>query len=92
MQFSTFALTLFLSVFMSLFAAAVPLAELKKRSVDITGTHSGDGKLEYKKCVAPANARFTGTYFTPGLGACGSESSESDLIVAVGHGMFDNYP
>ncbi|KAI0057692.1 hypothetical protein BV25DRAFT_1812113, partial [Artomyces pyxidatus] len=33
-----------------------------------------------------------GTYFSPGLGACGEKSSSKDLIVAVGHERFDDYP
>ncbi|KAI0054942.1 hypothetical protein BV25DRAFT_1770132, partial [Artomyces pyxidatus] len=33
-----------------------------------------------------------GTYFSPGLGACGEKSSSKDLIVAVDHERFDDYP
>ncbi|EKM53476.1 uncharacterized protein PHACADRAFT_259886 [Phanerochaete carnosa HHB-10118-sp] len=40
MQFSTLVITLFFSVFMSLFVAAAPLEE---RSINISGEHSGDG-------------------------------------------------
>ncbi|KZP11439.1 hypothetical protein FIBSPDRAFT_186319 [Athelia psychrophila] len=32
-----------------------------------------------------------GTYYTPGLGACGKTNSESDHIVAVSHAFFDDY-
>lgn len=28
----------------------------------------------------------------PGLGACGKTNNKHDLIVAVGHGIFDSYP
>ncbi|KAJ7611164.1 plant expansin [Roridomyces roridus] len=33
-----------------------------------------------------------GTFFQPGLGACGKTNTASDLIVAVGHGTFDSFP
>ncbi|KAJ7155653.1 barwin-like endoglucanase [Mycena filopes] len=33
-----------------------------------------------------------GTFFEPGLGACGNWNTEQDAIVAVGHGVFDSYP
>ncbi|CAK5264145.1 unnamed protein product [Mycena citricolor] len=33
-----------------------------------------------------------GTFFAPGLGACGKTNKASDLIVAVGHGVFDSFP
>ncbi|GJE95743.1 plant expansin-like protein [Phanerochaete sordida] len=33
-----------------------------------------------------------GTWFNPGLGACGFINSGSDFIVAVGHELFDTYP
>ncbi|KAJ6505854.1 RlpA-like double-psi beta-barrel-protein domain-containing protein-containing protein [Mycena vitilis] len=33
-----------------------------------------------------------GTFYTPGLGACGKTNDSKDLIVAVGHGLFDSYP
>ena len=32
------------------------------------------------------------TWYETGLGACGITNSDSDLIVAVGHGLFDAYP
>ncbi|KAJ7691302.1 barwin-like endoglucanase, partial [Mycena rosella] len=33
-----------------------------------------------------------GTFYEPGLGACGKTNSRYQLIVAVGHGVFDSYP
>ncbi|KAJ7908222.1 plant expansin [Mycena leptocephala] len=33
-----------------------------------------------------------GTYYTPGLGACGKTNTADQLIVAVGHGVFDSFP
>ncbi|KAJ7788566.1 hypothetical protein B0H14DRAFT_3504039 [Mycena olivaceomarginata] len=33
-----------------------------------------------------------GTWYMPGLGACGKTNNKHDLIVAVGHGIFDSYP
>ncbi|KAA1477373.1 barwin-like endoglucanase [Dentipellis sp. KUC8613] len=33
-----------------------------------------------------------GTFFYPGLGACGVTNSNDDLIVAVGHDLFDTFP
>ncbi|THU90164.1 hypothetical protein K435DRAFT_676481 [Dendrothele bispora CBS 962.96] len=34
---------------------------------------------------------FAGTFYTPGLGACGVTTTESDLICAVAHEFFDGY-
>ncbi|WFD34002.1 hypothetical protein MCUN1_000830 [Malassezia cuniculi] len=31
-----------------------------------------------------------GTYYTPGLGSCGEHSTDSDMIVAVSHKMYDS--
>jgi Lytic transglycolase len=31
-----------------------------------------------------------GTFFSPGLGACGITNSDSDLIVAIGESLFDS--
>ncbi|KAJ7115246.1 RlpA-like double-psi beta-barrel-protein domain-containing protein-containing protein [Mycena epipterygia] len=33
-----------------------------------------------------------GTWYQPGLGACGKTNNKNQLIVAVGHGIFDSYP
>ncbi|KAJ7611166.1 barwin-like endoglucanase [Roridomyces roridus] len=33
-----------------------------------------------------------GTFYAPGLGACGVTNSAGQLIVAVGHGVFDSFP
>ncbi|KAF8188929.1 RlpA-like double-psi beta-barrel-protein domain-containing protein-containing protein [Mycena galopus ATCC 62051] len=46
---------------------------------------------------APLQSRATtftgnGTFFQPGLGACGKTNTANDLIVAVGHGEFDAFP
>ena len=30
-----------------------------------------------------------GTYYQPGLGSCGKKNSESDMIVAISHSMYD---
>jgi hypothetical protein len=40
-----------------------------------------------------AGKSFTGemTYFTPGMGACGHESSESEEMVAISKDLFDQY-
>lgn len=40
-----------------------------------------------------AGKSFTGemTYFTPGMGACGHESSESEKMVAISQALFDQY-
>ncbi|KAJ7887275.1 hypothetical protein B0H14DRAFT_2259420, partial [Mycena olivaceomarginata] len=32
------------------------------------------------------------TFYIPGLGGCGKTTNGHDLIVAVGHGIFDSYP
>lgn len=33
-----------------------------------------------------------GTFYAPGLGACGKTNKPSDHIVAIGHNLFDNFP
>ncbi|KAJ6605337.1 plant expansin [Mycena vulgaris] len=33
-----------------------------------------------------------GTFFAPGLGACGKTNNANELIVAVSHGVFDSFP
>ncbi|KAJ7476632.1 plant expansin [Mycena latifolia] len=33
-----------------------------------------------------------GTFFAPGVGACGKTNTPDDLIVAVSHELFDNFP
>ncbi|KIY68298.1 hypothetical protein CYLTODRAFT_351596 [Cylindrobasidium torrendii FP15055 ss-10] len=35
---------------------------------------------------------FVGTYYTPGLGACGVTNGEADYIVAVSRTLYDTYP
>ncbi|KAI0692265.1 loosenin [Cytidiella melzeri] len=43
--------------------------------------------------AAPAEVHHgDGTFYTPGLGACGWTNTESDLIVAVSHDFYDSYP
>ncbi|KIY73620.1 hypothetical protein CYLTODRAFT_416994 [Cylindrobasidium torrendii FP15055 ss-10] len=33
-----------------------------------------------------------GTYYTPGVGACGLTNTDADMIVAVSHLLYDSYP
>ncbi|EIM82454.1 barwin-like endoglucanase [Stereum hirsutum FP-91666 SS1] len=33
-----------------------------------------------------------GTYYSPGLGACGLTNADTDLIVAVSTSLYDSYP
>ncbi|KDQ59809.1 hypothetical protein JAAARDRAFT_33392 [Jaapia argillacea MUCL 33604] len=42
---------------------------------------------------APAVASFTGqgTFYEPGLGACGFTNSASDFVVAISHILYDSY-
>ncbi|KAJ7474037.1 barwin-like endoglucanase [Mycena latifolia] len=44
--------------------------------------------------VAERSQSYTGdgTYYEPGLGACGKTNTKDQLIVAVGHGVFDSHP
>ena len=37
-------------------------------------------------------AVFLGTFFEPGLGACGIQNSSKDMIVAVSQQLFDSFP
>ncbi|KIY63789.1 hypothetical protein CYLTODRAFT_457812 [Cylindrobasidium torrendii FP15055 ss-10] len=48
-------------------------------------------------CAAPTalEARSfsgDGTYYDPGLGACGKVNVDADMIVAVSHLLYDSYP
>ncbi|KIY65805.1 hypothetical protein CYLTODRAFT_399821 [Cylindrobasidium torrendii FP15055 ss-10] len=45
--------------------------------------------------ASPVEKRaFTGdgTYYAPGLGACGKWNTDKDMIVAVSHLLYDTYP
>ena len=96
-MYASFFIAFFLSFFTALSAFAAPMAApeggLEARSVTITGTHTGQGR-----CSNAASSIFahqnplTATYYDTGLGACGWENKDTDLIVAVGHGLFDGYP
>ena len=54
-------------------------------SYDSGSSSSGDNPA--------AGKSYTGemTYFTPGMGACGHESSESEKMVAISMALFDQY-
>ncbi|KAJ7173016.1 hypothetical protein C8R43DRAFT_679095 [Mycena crocata] len=56
-------------------------------------TYSGDGwfRLACRR-IQSANYMSTGTFYEPALGACGKTNNKHDLIVAVGHKIFDSYP
>jgi len=41
--------------------------------------------------AAPASYTGDGTYYQPGLGACGKTNGPTDLIVAVSAGYFDSH-
>lgn len=83
MQFSSFVLALFFSVFLSLFATAAPVAEPAAELEERTSKSSKSKKVTY---VGDA------TYYDVGLGACGEWNVSSDPIVAVSHTLFDTYP
>ncbi|EKM54243.1 uncharacterized protein PHACADRAFT_97638 [Phanerochaete carnosa HHB-10118-sp] len=70
---------IFAVAIMALAASAVTIPS-EKRSVDPSGTHSGDGKST------------ASTYYETGLGACGITNSDTDYIAAVSHTLFDNFP
>ncbi|KAJ7848858.1 plant expansin [Mycena olivaceomarginata] len=50
--------------------------------------------LAYSATLQSRATTFTGhgTFFQPGLGACGKTNTANQLIVAVGHGTFDTFP
>jgi len=53
--------------------------------------------LSSRSCPAPDNylcgtQKGDGTFFNPGLGACGITNTDSDLIAAISAQAFDNYP
>ena len=70
---------------------AIPTVAERDTAVTIGGTHTGDGKtIECDRITV--RLRTAGTFYAPGLGACGVFNTASDLIVAIGHDLFDNYP
>lgn len=86
-----------LSALVSLPSLATPLGgttELPTRASDVTisGTHTGDGWYLIPNYCPSTKSNGAGTFYTPGLGACGHTNTASDLIVAVGHDLYDNYP
>ena len=61
------------------------------------GEHTGEGKLliPTPPCITwhrGLTCYYEGTYYTPGLGACGETSSSSQHIVAVSKLLYDSYP
>ena len=57
----------------------------------VKGVHVGDGKpsVEFSELQL---MHSRGTYYTPGLGACGRHNNKADFIVSMAHGTFDNFP
>ena len=58
----------------------------------LSGTQSGSGRATLLHTIFSTADLIAGTWFQPGLGACGFENSASDLIVAVSTEIYDNYP
>ncbi|KAJ7751937.1 hypothetical protein DFH07DRAFT_960773 [Mycena maculata] len=77
-------LLLLSSVFMAAYSAPIRAAQ----------TCSGDGgsAAYLRKVLIENHVPFPGTFYEPGLGACGVTNNAKQLIVAVGHGVFDSYP
>ncbi|KAJ6568986.1 RlpA-like double-psi beta-barrel-protein domain-containing protein-containing protein [Mycena capillaripes] len=50
--------------------------------------------MAYSAAVSSKSKGYSGdgTFYMPGLGACGKTNKKQDLIVAVGHNIFDSYP
>lgn len=64
----------------------------------LSGTNHGDGG-SINHSIHLGDIRFQrvavvilGTFYAPALGACGIESDDTQLIAAVSHDLFDNYP
>jgi len=75
-------LIIMLAAFLALLALIIGLA---------VGLSSGSTS-KHANLPLPSNAQvFTGdlTYYTPGLGACGYTSSETDLIVSISHFVYE---
>jgi hypothetical protein len=66
----------------ALFASAVTL---------VKGQNVGDGTF-LLSFLGICLILSQGTYYTPGLGACGISNTASDPIVAMAYQTFDNYP
>ncbi|KAI0060600.1 hypothetical protein BV25DRAFT_1827786 [Artomyces pyxidatus] len=44
------------------------------------------------KVVLTSCCALAGTWYDTGLGACGKTNANTDLVVAVSHTLYDNYP
>ncbi|KAI0304887.1 RlpA-like double-psi beta-barrel-protein domain-containing protein-containing protein [Russula brevipes] len=75
--------TLLLTASLAASALAMPLAV-------------APGDLSAPKSAAPSYLSGTqvgeGTWYSPGLGACGTTNSGSDYIAAVSQALYDSYP
>ncbi|GJE91487.1 RlpA-like double-psi beta-barrel (DPBB) domain-containing protein [Phanerochaete sordida] len=49
-------------------------------------------ELEERSAKITGTKSGDGTWFTPGLGACGKWNDDSDHIVAIGTALFDQFP
>ncbi|KAI8084067.1 RlpA-like double-psi beta-barrel-protein domain-containing protein-containing protein [Gilbertella persicaria] len=56
-----------------------------------TAVPSGTVK-SFKKSTSSSSGSYSGdaTYYTPGLGSCGGENSDSDMIAALNHVQMSN--
>lgn len=88
-------------IFLAALAAAVSGSPTSAKRDDVSidvvieGTHTGDGQPIFPLLEPPVYSRgllLVGTFYAPGLGACGKTNKPSDHIVAIGHNLFDNFP
>jgi len=71
-------------------AAMVPAAPLEARQ-----GFSGDGMILYSprnNSTISFRTSPPGTFYAPGLGSCGIQNTDADMIVAVSYLLFDTYP
>lgn len=80
--------------FVAVSAVAINTARQNNLPPPFGGTHSGDGTsfLSYLKFLKHTLKGTSGTFFEPGLGACGITNGPNDLIVAVSAQLYDSFP
>lgn len=85
---------LYSAVLLSVLVLSTTAFSVINRAEDVTigGTHTGDGLhiplLSLQTCLTS----YSGTFYQVGLGACGHNNNNNQLVVAVGHDLYDNYP
>ena len=81
------------SVAVSVTALAAPGPDVAEARAEAAG-HTGDGTFYTRKSRVwyPLFEQLNALFFSAGLGACGITNTVNDLVVAVGHDLYDTFP